>query len=269
MCWSKYHAAISCLLAITLTCTSPKSLPTKKADLSQIDQIIYSYRSVNPTPSQNISIIGKVTMTKIGEERSLDFKIHIQPGQKIWVNASFLGFSVARALITPNQLAAYEKIQKTYLKSDFSLVNRCLKAEFLDYIQLEKLFLGQSLFRLGSENYQLLQNQSENFYILASKSDTLLTHTEKPVKGYIHLLEIDVNLCIRKESVKKLDSLEELIIIYDNWQIVDNQLFPGKIHIFVNEKSRPVFSMEATVIKTNDPMDVSFSIPEGYKERNW
>lgn len=266
---SKYHVPLWCLLFMTLACTSPKSLPSKKGGLSQIDQIIASHRIVHPTPSQNISISGKVTIIKKEEERSLHSKIHIQPGQKIWVNASFLGFSVARALITPNEVAAYEKIQKTYLKSDFSLANRYLKADFLDYTQLERLFLGQSLFRLDSENYQLLQNRTNNLYILSSKSDTLLTHTEKPVKGYIYSLEIDNNLCIRKESVKKVDSMEEIIIIYNNWQKVDDQLFPGKIHIFVNEKSSPVFSIESTGIKTNEPMDTSFSIPEGYKERNW
>ncbi|XOD67176.1 MAG: DUF4292 domain-containing protein [Flavobacteriales bacterium Tduv] len=237
--------------------------------MSQINQIIDSYQSVHPEFSQNISISGKVTIIKKEEERTLYSNIHIQPGQKILVNAYFLGFPVARALITPNEVAAYEKIQKTYLKSDFSLANRYLKTDFFDYTQLERLFLGKSLFKLDGENYQLLQNRTDNLYILASKSDILLTHTEKNVKGYIHSLEIDGNLCIRKESVKKADSPERLIIIYDDWKKVDNQLFPEKVHIFVNEKSHPVFSIEATRIKTNSPMNTSFYIPEEYKERNW
>ncbi|XOD69506.1 MAG: DUF4292 domain-containing protein [Flavobacteriales bacterium AspAUS03] len=257
------------LLFLICACTGSKSLPSNKASLSQIGEIIHSYQIVHLMLAQNVILSGKIRIERKGQGWSAHTNIHIQPGEKIWIDASFLGFPIARALIIPEGILAYEKIQKTYWKGDFSLANQYLKTIFLDYTQLERLFLGQSLFELSSENYKLLSNPSDNLYTLTSINDVLIISTVKTIKGYTHTLEIDGSFCVRKESAKKIDTSEQLTITYDDWQKVGDQLFPWKIYIFVNEKPHPILSIEMGGIKINEPIDTSFFIPEGYKERTW
>ena len=47
--------------------------------------------------------------------------------------------SQARANITPAGIKAYEKINKTYIDSNFDYINNLLKVNFIDYSALQNL----------------------------------------------------------------------------------------------------------------------------------
>ena len=52
--------------------------------------------------------------------------------------------SQARANITPAGIKAYEKINKTYIDSNFDYINNLLKVNFIDYSALQNLLLGKT-----------------------------------------------------------------------------------------------------------------------------
>ena len=51
---------------------------------------------------------------------TINATIYIENNQKIWMNMSALFFNMARGIATPQGLKAYEKIDKTYIDSDFT-----------------------------------------------------------------------------------------------------------------------------------------------------
>ncbi len=69
--------------------------------------------------------------------------IAVENGQNRWVNATKFGFTGARALITPDGFSAFEKLGGTYYEGDFSIANKLLKVDFIDYQKLQNLMLGK------------------------------------------------------------------------------------------------------------------------------
>ena len=61
--------------------------------------------------------------------------------------------SQARANITPAGIKAYEKINKTYIDSNFDYINNLLKVNFIDYSALQNLLLGKTFIPVNEKDY--------------------------------------------------------------------------------------------------------------------
>ncbi|WP_146037414.1 DUF4292 domain-containing protein [Bacteroidetes bacterium endosymbiont of Geopemphigus sp.] len=253
------------LIAMICACKAPEKLVDKKPELLKLISILKQYREKNQIKAKSISLKGKIQLLSKGKDYRVNAKMRIEKGEKIWVSASFLGFEVGRALIQPHQTEAYEKLQRTFLKGDFSLAGKYLKAYFFNYSQLENLLLGRSLFQIDAENYAL--SMSENIYKLRSTSSKLTTNSGDQVKGYTDKLEIDGNFHLKKEIIKLSDG-EKISVFFENWEKVNEEYFPGTLRVFVNDQIQPILSVDLQEIKIDGSMpDISFSIPEGYTER--
>lgn len=255
------------LLTVVFACKPPEKLVDKKPELLKLTSILKQYQERNQIKAQRISLKGKIQLLSKGKDYRFNAKMRIEKGEKIWISASFLGFEVGRALIQPHQTEAYEKIQRTFLKGDFSLAGKYLNADFLNYSQLENLLLGRSLFKTDTGNYALSMN--EKTYELQSTSSKLITNTGAQVKEYKDKLEIDGDFHLKKEIIERSDG-EKISIFFENWKKVNEEYFPATLRVFVNQQNQPLLSVELQEIKTDDSMsDISFSIPEGYTERQF
>src|SRR5690606_38332203 len=84
--------------------------------------VIKNSLALKPTFT-HLSIQSKIMADIDGVSTSLNGRIYIQNGTKIWINVSKFGINGARAVITPDGFQAYEKIDKTYIDGDFSYFN--------------------------------------------------------------------------------------------------------------------------------------------------
>lgn len=253
------------LFMMVIACKPTEKISEKKIELLALKKILESYQRANPTKLQSISSRGKIQLTNKQTNYNINGKISIERGKKILISASFLGFEIGRALIQPNEITVYEKLQKTFLKGDFSLASKYLKADFLDYFQLEDLLLGRSLFKVDAKNYVLSTNDDQ--YNLHSISSKLITNNGIQVNGYSHKLEMDTSFRLKKQTFQHFKG-EKISVLLKNWQEVNGAYFPSVISIFINDEAQPVLSIDLKEIKAGSSLvNTPFFIPEGYTER--
>ena len=93
------------------------------------------------------------------QTQNITIKLRIKKDQIIWMSASFLGFPIAKAKITPEKVQYYEKIKQTYFDGDFSLLSSVLGRE-INFQQLQNILLGESLLGLKGDFFSETEGQS-------------------------------------------------------------------------------------------------------------
>lgn len=192
---------------------------------------------------------------------SLNGKIYVNNGKKIWVNVSKFGINGARAVITPDGFKAYEKLEKTYIDGDFAYFNRLLKVDFINYEKLQNLLLGRIFVEMKSDDFtsEIIENQ----YVLKYKENDKLQQTPKEGK-YIQIYKIDPAFYIREAYLKDPATQMELSVFYDNWAKAGREVFPRNVKIIVKDKKTQKVELEYNNF-TFEEIDTPFEIPSGYK----
>ena len=80
-------------------------------------------------------------------------------------------YGVAKALITPNRVAFYDKWNNQYFDGDYTILSDLLGIE-LDFEKVQNLMLGESLFNLKKNNYKASTNEAS--YVLEPKRQNAL-----------------------------------------------------------------------------------------------
>lgn len=209
----------------------------------------------------HLTINSKINADIDDVSTSLNGKIYIQNGKKIWVNVSKFGINGARAVITPEGFQAYEKLERTYIDGDFSYFNQLLKVDFIDYDKLQNLLLGRIFVEMKASDFQseIIDNQ----YVLTYKGNQELL--QNPQEGkYIQTYTIGSDFYLREAILKDPKSQMELFVSYSNWIKVGSQEFPKNVKIIVKDKKTQKVELEYNNF-TFEQIDTPFEIPSGYK----
>ena len=129
---------LALILGLAFAATSCTSTKVVKDDTTNTTIVSESAKIINQALAKKSAFNHLTIQAKVAadlEEIAGDVKatIYVKNGSKIWVNATKFGFTGARALITPEGFAAYEKLGGTYYEGDFLLANKLLKVDFIDY----------------------------------------------------------------------------------------------------------------------------------------
>lgn len=252
-------------LAFAVTsCTSSKVINDKEAPVVSESTKIINQTLAKQSKFNHLTIQAKVAADL--EEISGDVKatIYVNNGSKIWVNATKFGFTGARALITPEGFSAYEKIGGTYYEGDFSLANKLLKVDFIDYQKLQNLMLGKVFVDFNSTDYTASLDQNQ--YIVTYNKNTQI-QTSPQAGEYIQTYVFDNGFRLKEAHLKDPKRKMEVDIEYANWTKVGEEEFPKNVKIIIKDKKTRQVDLEYnsfTYQETNTP----FSIPSGYKKKD-
>ncbi|MBW1293951.1 DUF4292 domain-containing protein [Aquimarina litoralis] len=182
--------------------------------------------------------------------------LRLEKDKKIWVSAKLLGITLAKALITPEKVSYYEKVNNTYFEGDFKLLSEWLGTE-LDFEKVQQLLLGQALFNLNNEKYSSsIANQK---YRLQPKKELALFER-------LFIINPD-NFKIFSQQLKQPLENRNLLINYSSYQKVGNQDFPKEINIMATEGvAKTVIMIEYRNVDYNPKVSFPFKIPSGYEE---
>ncbi|MBQ0148246.1 MAG: DUF4292 domain-containing protein [Flavobacteriaceae bacterium] len=212
---------------------------------------------------KDLTIQAKVTADLEGLAGDVKATIFVNNGSKIWVNATKFGFTGARALITPNGFTAYEKLGGTYYEGDFSLANKLLKVDFIDYQKLQNLMLGKVFVDFNTNDYTA--NFVNNQYIITYNKNSAIQAQPKAGE-YIQTYVFDQNFRLAEAHLKDPKRTMEVTINYANWTKVGEEEFPKNVKIIIKDKKTRQVDLEYnsfTYQETNTP----FSIPSGYTKK--
>ena len=182
-------------------------------------------------------------------------KLRLEKDKAIWLSGTVFGFPVAKALITPDRVTYYVKINKTYFDGDFSEINRLLGAE-LDFTMLQNLLLGDLLFEMNPKDYDSSIDQQA--YLLTPTQENELAD----LLFWIH----PINYKIEKQEIRTFENNRFLSIKYTDYKEIDATAIPGTVEIVAkDDKNDASIRFDYKSVKLDQELSFPYKIPSGYK----
>lgn len=182
--------------------------------------------------------------------------LRMEKDKAIWISVKMLGITLAKALITPEKVSYYEKINNTYFEGDFKLLSEWLGTD-LDFDKVQEMLLGQALFNLRKDKYK--SSVTGKTYQLQPKTE---------LKLFERLFWIHSNTFkISSQQLKQPIENRNLTINYQSYQKVGNQDFPKEIYIeALQDTEKTTIKIDYKTVDYNAKVSFPFKIPSGYKQ---
>lgn len=242
------------LMVLLVSCKGTKTVTGNTEDLA-VKKIVTSHEAASPDFSTLAARI-YVVYEDDKKQQSITVSLRMEKDKIIWMKASLLGITLAKAKITPERVRYYETVGGTYFDGDFSLLSSWLGTQ-VDFKKTQAILLGQSIFPI--ENGQYTSEVVADKYKLQPKTQPF---------DFIHsLLLLSNNFKIASETLSQPSEARILTIRYDDYQSIADGLYPSEIHITASEKdSTTKIDVTYRKIEPNVSINFPFDIPDGYSE---
>ena len=193
----------------------------------------------------------KVQYQQGEDEQSHTITLRMERDKAIWINSAF---SVVRAMITPEKVGYYNKLDNTYFDGDFTLISELLGTE-LSFENIQNLLMGEALFNLNGETFS--SDLHEQSYVLYPENQSTLFEI-------FYLLN---PTHFRMDSQQVAQSLEQrmLQVDYLNYQEVEKEILPQNVKIIALEPDlETIIKMEFKSVTLNNELRFPFRIPSGF-----
>lgn len=225
--------------------TSANSFFKKIQENSRFDQVKINSRV-------NVQV-GKTIPT-------LDATTYIEQDKKVWMNVAVL-INIARGIATPNGIKGYEKLNKTYIESDFTYLNKMLNVNFIDFKSLENLLTGRAFIPVNEKDFEF--NSNSQGFSLVSKKDQRIDLNGKET-SYAVAMNYDTNFDLKKIEIDETSSKgNTLTVEYSGWESQGTTRFPKNVKIIIKGEKNGQILMENTKFDFNK-MDTPYSVPSNY-----
>ena len=185
--------------------------------------------------------------------QNVSAEIKIKKDEKILVSIRFLGITMAKALITPNEVRYYEKINGTYFEGDYAMLSQWLGTD-LDFQKVQNLLLGKPIDDLTKGNYT--SAIIDSFY----KLNTFEDKTEKSF-----WFEAGRYL-IKKQAINQPEQQRKFEVNYPNFQEISSAFLPASLQILALQNSgRTEIAIDYNNITFNEDLSFPYSVPEDYE----
>lgn len=202
------------------------------------------------------------------KKSTLSGQVRILHDSLIWVSITpALGLEAARILISLDSVLFMNRIDNTYMRTDYTFINNNLNSGF-DFDLLQALLLGNDLSFYENDKFKV--NLDEMKYRLS-------TVGRRKLKRYIRNLAENQKVLIQsiwvdpesgkivKVSTKELGKdNKKLEVDYSNFQAVGDQVYPSHLEVKIDAEKRINISVDFTKIKLDEPMTFPFTIPAKY-----
>ncbi|WP_054852243.1 DUF4292 domain-containing protein [Olleya sp. ITB9] len=251
----KTHIAVTVLLLIIIAsgCKGSKTLVSD----GQVDSGLKVKQLIKNSINANIDFTTLIARLKIGtaqkgSSQNYTVSLKIEKDKQILITSTPV--SIVRALITPTRVAFYNKWDNTYFDGDFDYLSNLLGTD-LDFDKVQNMLLGQSLFNLNDDKYQLSANDKS--YILEPKKQRDLFE--------LFLFVNPSHFKMDSQEISQPKNKRILHIDYLTYQEVDNKTIPEQTKILaVEDEDELEINLELKSVKLNENIRFPFKIPSGF-----
>ncbi len=251
------------ITAIVLLCIAMVSCTAKKAavvteqaaegDKAAAEIILGHYKNIPNFKTLRISADANYKDSK--QEHSLSAEIKIKKDEIILVSVRFLGITMAKAIITPERVSYYEKINKTYFDGNYAMLSRWLGTD-LDYNKVQNIFLAEAMDDLNKGSYTA--TVENNRYKLQSKQKNNI------VKQF--LFE-GANYLLKQQIVTQGGQIpRSLEINYPAHKEYSKAVLPAGIRIDAEQKDKVNIRIDYNNVTFDENQTYPYSVPEGYEQ---
>lgn len=252
---SKRAISLALLLVMTLgSCTLMKPGVRGLSDRSEMHPLEVNQRQFEASEGLRGRVKAELISPK--EKKSVVLSVRIKPGGGGLLLSAPLG--VAKALVLPDELSFYNRLDKTYYTGSLELLDKVLPAR-LTYQHLERLFLGQLLFEEAKLN--LVENQRMYIDLSSNKAVEVRLFSGRVTEPLNGDYQVELSKD-RPQILKQLFQTEsnerfELVYEYNS----KASYTPDRIVLSSGER---VLVLEMEGIQLDAKLSLPFQIPSGY-----
>jgi hypothetical protein len=243
------------LFGFLVSCSAKKAViaETTANNKLSVGNIIEKHYK-NQLNFSTLYIKSSVSYRDPNQSQNVTAEIKIKKDEIILVSIRILGITMAKALITPEKVQYYEKLNSSYFEGNYSALSKLLGTE-LDYQKVQNLLIGQAFDNLKSDKYNF--SLEENSYKLESISSTAINK-----KFYLS----NDNCLINKEVISQ-PALERMLqVIYPARKSAEELYLPTGIAIEANQKSeKTTININYNTISFNEELSFPYSVPNSYE----
>lgn len=195
----------------------------------------------------------KIDYNQDEKEQSYTVSFRAKKDEVLWISAPF---AVVKALITPEKVSFYNKLDNTYFDGDYAYLSDILGTD-LDFEKVQNLLFGEPIFKLDAETYEATFN--DEAYVIQPKQQRALFE--------IFFLLDPVYFKLKSQQISQPKAFRHLQIDYLAFQNVDKQMLPERIKMFAVEANKEtIIELEFKGITLNEDLSFPYKIPSGFKE---
>lgn len=188
------------------------------------------------------------------QSQNINADIRIEKDKQIFVSIRFLGITMAKALITPEEVKYYEKINGTYFEGNYEALSRWLGTT-LDYQKVQNLLLGYALDNLQNGKYK--SSVEDNLVKLSDNSNA------SALKAFYFESQ---NYLIKREEVRQPAHNRSLEVNYAGFKKYEQAYLPTKILLeALQPKGKTNITIEYNSAAFNENLQFPYSVPEGFE----
>lgn len=185
--------------------------------------------------------------------QGVSVSLRMEKDKAIWISAPF---GMVKAYITPQRVSFYNKLENEYFDGDFSYLSNLLGID-LDFEKVQNLLLGQALFDLRKDKYDIALTDV-NYQLTPKKPMDLF-------KALFHIEPQNFKMATQQLSQPLKKRLLE--ISYKNYQKINKWIIPNTVLITAIDKGlKNTIDIEYRNIEFNQQVSFPYKIPKGYKE---
>ena len=206
----------------------------------------------NTTYLNSIFFRSQVSLENESSKSQFNVSIKIKDDEKILLSGSLI-IPLFKALLTKESISFYEKISKTYFEGDYDYLSSRLKNK-LSFQNIQNILIGRPIIKLN--DLRLKQGSDKNNYMLYTdikRGDVRIEYFFNPTNFKL----------LSQYIINKGNRLE---ITYNNYSLVEGQLFPKDINVILKtKKSNTKIDISLKTVEFGSKLSFPFKIPEGYK----
>lgn len=244
---------ISLSIVFMFNCKSAKTISSGETNYNLSSKQLIKENAKQAADFKTLQARLKITYTQKGKSQTHSVNFRAKKDEALWINATF---SVIRALVTPEKVSFYNKLDNTYFDGDYKYLSDLLGTE-LDFNKVQNLLLGETLYTMNSGDYKASVDNGS--YIVQPKEQRDLFE--------IFFLLNPSNFKVKSQQISQPREFRHLQIDYLAYQDVDKQIIPELIKVIAIEASEEmVVELEMKNVSLNEDLRFPFKIPSGFKE---
>lgn len=251
-----WRFSILCFLALAVTSCKSKKMAAETADKGlSARQIITQHHKAEPD-FNTLATRVQINYDDGKSKQRLNANIRMEKDEVIWVSASVLGITLAKAMLTPNSVSIYESISKRYFEGDYELISDWLGVD-LNFKQAQALLLGQATVELKPNAVH--KTISDNKYMLEPKAHHALFRQNVTIYPQ--------NFKIANQTIEKFGENQIFTLDYGAYQKVESSFYPSDINLQnVDEKKIMRLHINVRKVDVNPKLSFPYKVPSGYKQ---
>ncbi|BFO66188.1 DUF4292 domain-containing protein [Chryseobacterium sp. KCF3-3] len=226
------------------------------------DKLTFYEHVLIPPKFEQIKIDSKIKVETGSYVPTLDATIYIENDKKVWMNLRALFINAARGIATPEGIKGQDKINKTFIDSDFDYLNNLLNVNFIDYKSLEKILMGRTFVKINDKQFTLTQN-AQGFKMVSTINQKIVTDEKN--REYKIALQYDTNYDLLNVNLKDILSSDELDVSYSDWNEYEGIRLPKNVKIIIKGSKSSQILLENTKFDFSR-METPYSVPSSYKK---